>query len=333
MKIVYHVVSAASLAVLLSACAGGGGTPMPTSPGVVGNMQPANPADITRLPAAQQPSTHHSNPAVGKLIAGQVPVMLFGSLFQQGKFIYETADGKLYPLTGLSDPFIPASSGASTTLTPNVITPRVTENGDKFVVCCDSHGSSFAPGYLGDADGSWGNLRYGVWITPSGDVDLFYGGREAEVARMQGAAANGGVPTGKATYEVFAFRAANGQITASTHDTARNSSQRSFLTVNFNTSKVGGSILGNANFGDSIVFNDVNLTGNTFSGSVNSGSATGSVNGGLFGSPTWNGPSGHMIGGRATFSGRSELDSVFGGTVPDRSRWDATSTSTDLNPL
>ena len=69
--------------------------------------------------------------------------------------------------------------------------------------------------------------------------DLFAGGILANTADMQkrnGATA----PTGKATYEVWAFRVKDGSVVASSYNTDTNPAKRvnSLLTVNFNTGKL-----------------------------------------------------------------------------------------------
>ena len=152
----------------------------------------------------------------------------------------------------------------------------------------------------------------------------------ADMQKRGGATA----PTGKATYEVWAFRVKNGSVVASSYNTDSNPARRvnSLLTVNFNTGKVGGTIKGNADFGADIDFNDVTVNGNTFSGTASSGGVSGQVNGGFYGKSGWYNPAGTEIGGKVTFSGNRSLDSVFGGSATDPRR-DPNSTATDLTPV
>lgn len=330
----------ASLAAVLSACAGGGGVQFPSAPAVMPPVKALSPSDVKPLQGQNknQPVAYHSNPAVGTLKAENIPVVNTFGTNHYDKFIYETADGRKYPLLAQSNVFAP-TSGVNTTRLPTEVHMSATPEGDRFIVCCDNGSSRFAPGYVGDHGSSYSNpggMRYGVWMTQAGAVDMFYGGTPATAAEMLGAAKNGGTPTGKATYEVLAFRVRNGKTYASTHDTDRThngatTQARSLLTVNFNSNKVGGTIRGNTDFGDDIVFGNVSVNGNRFSGDVTSGSAAGQVEGGFFGNKGYYNPSGGYIGGRATFSGNGELDSVFGGSM--RGRGNDSYTGTDTDPL
>lgn len=344
MKLILKTVSAASLAAVLGACAGGGGVSLPTEVVPMSKLPSVDPAVHVPVPEAQQPVAHHSNPALGKLVVAEGPTGFNGS--QRKAFYYVTADGKYYPLLAGSAPFVPTDNNASDKRVPTKVSARETVDGDRLVVCCEGYSATFAPGYLGDADKGWSydpnggsGVRYGVWISRSGQVDMFYGGSPATVSKMQGANAdNNYTPTGKATYEVLAFRVRNGGVVASTHDNDKahgnpSTTSRSLLTVNFSHNRIGGVIRGNADFGDDIVFEDVAVVGgNGFSGSVRSGAQAGQVEGNFYGRAGWSSslPAGGYIGGKATFAGNSELDSVFGGGVV---RKDEKYSGDDVNPM
>lgn len=341
MKLILKTVSAASLAAVLGACAGGGGVSLPTEVVPMSKLGAADPSVHVLLPSAEQPTSHHSNPAVGKLVAaGKWIPYDWGGGRTDKRFFYQTADGQLYPLLAGSDPFVPWGEHDSDKRVPTQVKMRATEAGDRLVVCCDGYSSAFTPGYIGDADSTSKNsgVRYGVWISRSGQVDMFYGGYPATVSKMQGANADSNyTPTGKATYEVLAFRVRNGGVVASTHDNDKahdnpSTTSRSLLTVNFSHNRIGGVIRGNADFGDDIVFEDVAVVGgNSFSGSVRSGGQAGQVEGNFY-APYFNYrlPAGRYIGGKATFAGNSELDSVFGGGMV---RKDEKYSGDDVNPM
>lgn len=335
MKLILKTVSAASLAAVLGACAGGGGAHIPASPAVPPKLSALDASNVQPLQGsysghnfnAAQPVSSHSNPAVGALKAVSLPkeVLLNVYFDRKNVFIYETADGKQYALLANGNPFVPTSAVIASVAPPRVRMTE-TEAGNKFIVCCDQfYSNKFIPGRVGDHED--GGMRYGVWISASGRVDMFYGGTPAIPAQMLGASGNGGVPRGKATYEVAAFRVRDGQAVMSTHDVG-NTANRSLLTVNFNSRKMGGTILGNAEFGDNIVFGDVSVDGASFSGSATSAGVSGQVEGSFYGR---NHTTGSYIGGRAVFNGRNDLDSVFGGNI--RGRGQASYIGDDVNHL
>lgn len=317
-----HLILSLSVAAALAGCAGNGGVTIPDGTAPVPPLMPADPSKILG------PATSGDTPTVFQTGSGQLRYvswnqMMFGQSFPTDKFIYRAPDGKDYAFDGFTNPpnfsgrFVPDKTQ------PTKITPQSTPEGNKLLVCCEGFDSNLPAGYLTAT-------RYGVWIG-NGQIDMFAGGIAAPVADMQ--KRNGATtPTGKATYEVWAFRVKDGSVTASTYNPA-DASKRSLLTVNFNTGKVGGTIKGNADFGADINFRDVTLSGNTFSGSVTSGGVDGQVSGGLFGKKGYYGPAGTEIGGKITFGSNQSLNSVFGGSVPQRSYRDENSTSNDLTPL
>lgn len=169
MKLILKTVSAASLAAVLSACAGGGGAHIPNSPTVPPKLSALNPSDIQPMQGhnKQQPEVSHSNSAVGRLKVANVPVLTWFGSARNDKFIYQTADGKQYALLRQDNLFIPTGA-FNATLTPTKVRMSETESGDKFVVCCDDTSRAAIPSYVGDhsalSAGSGGGMRYGVWI-------------------------------------------------------------------------------------------------------------------------------------------------------------------------
>ena len=323
-----HLILSLSVAAALAGCAGNGGVTIPdgTAP-----VPPLTPADSSKIlgPAStgETPTTFQTGNGQLRYVSW-AGVDFWGAPSTENKFIYQAPNGKSYAFDGFTDP--PKFSGrfVPDKTQPNRFEPQTSSDGNKLLVCCEKADSYFPAGYLK-------YVRYGAWIGADGQTDLFAGGILANTADMQkrdGATA----PTGKATYEVWAFRVKNGSVVASSYNTDTNPARRvnSLLTVNFNTGKVGGTIKGNADFGADIDFNDVTVNGNTFSGTASSGGVSGQVDGGFYGKRGYYDyePAGTEIGGKVTFSGNRSLDSVFGGTATDTRR-DRNSTATDLTPV
>lgn len=332
---------------LLAACAGGGSVNAPdTLPGAQLRTQPqlavgsaiadfANEGTITKIgtPTPWQMSEGSSgslnhyrpgsiewrywrevswNPAR----SGYVTEPLY-----QNVYAYTTPEGKTYHFTALANP--QSNTGHAVTQTQNPtkhLMQPLADNGGKIIACCENGSAGFPPGYLSHS-------RFGAWLSPAGEVRFFNGGVLADPAAMLGAAQNGGTPTGKATYEVLGIRVRDGAAVTSSHDTASRSN--SLLTVNFNTGRLGGTILGNADFGGDIRFENVRVNGNAFGGTAVSENVSGQVVGNFFGTAGYRNPAGSEIGGQVRF-GNAALDAVFGGSAIKQ---DANDTSTDLTPL
>ena len=312
-----------SAATVLAGCAGGSGVAIPDTVSALPNLKPVEADRITPATGGDAATSLHTGG--GRLENVHLryvhPTLRWD--MDDDKLIYEAPDGKRYSFTdGFTDPLVPSPSFAQNPNAPTKHAPQPTGSGGKLIACCEQNSGTTPAAYVN-------SMRYGVWFGADGTVDLFAGGIPAPVADMQHAAGHTS-PTGKATYEVWAFRAKDGLATSSSWN-VRDPNIRSLLTVNFNTGKVGGTIKGNADFGPDIAFGDVNVSGNTFGGSVTSGGTAGRVDGGFYGKSGWYDPAGSEIGGKITFGGNSSLNSSFGGSMVGSDKDDLT--STDLNPV
>ena len=250
------------------------------------------------------------------------------------EILYQAPDGKYYDF-GTYNTLIMPSSSTSARVLPNSHPMQPLDSGGKMIACCTNQTST------GMNALRLKSMQFGAWMSPSKTVSLFAGGTPAPTDTLQGVD-TAGRPTGKATYEVIGLRVKNDRAVTSSYETRYspyNTGQvvtGSFLTVNFNTGKLGGTIIGNADFGDSIEMRDVNVNGNQFSGTASSGGHTGQVSGGLFAkeerfySGTLEHPSGGEIGGTVNFGSNSPLNASFGGT---RREYNAADTSTDTSHL
>lgn len=248
--------------------------------------------------------------------------------------VYKTPDGKYYQFGNFNTPIVPDySSPSKQFLTSHEM--QATEDSGKIFACCDSYHTDRP------AIDMRGTMYYGAWISPKGEASLFAGGSLADAAYMQGGSEAKGVK-GKATYDVWGIRVKDGKVVSSSY-TPKNPHNAdaptviSQLTVNFNTGKLGGEIIGNKDFGSSVIMKDVNVNGNKFSGTATSGEATGQVEGAFFGAHRKSYYSGGIseyggksIGGTVKFDGNKALDTAFGGT---RTAIDTETKSTDLTPL
>lgn len=142
---------------------------------------------------------------------------------------------------------------------------------------------------------------------------------------------------GKTTYEVWAVRVRNGNIVTSTYDPGKSSGSSektapklSLLTANFNTNKLGGTILGNADYGPDVVMKDVGINGVDFSGTAESDGKNGKVEGKFFGQFKGGDKTEVSIGGKVTFDADKSLDTVFGGVENSSDR---NTTDTSLTPV
>lgn len=311
-------------ALALSACAGGGTIAKPdVFKPTIAMLKSFNPAvgneDGSASPLSTlQPVTAQSAFG-GKLVSYEITANNGYGVETKSYFGYRTADGKIYIFDKLSNPATLGSFSPDLTM-PTRHEMQPTDNGGKVLVCCANNalGSSYN-------DIAVDNMRFGVWANAQGQSELFVGGKVAPAADLQGVVDNGSPSaTGKATYYVLAMRAGgNGEVVTSSYRPSAWGSTKtpiySQITVNFNTQKVGGTILGNQDFGDDITLNG-SLNGTKISGIATSGSLTGQFDAQLYGTQekgwfSWSTPTpgGSEIGGVVRFNGRGDLDAVFGG--------------------
>lgn len=313
----------------LVACSGGGSVNEPTTLAPIPILEPIDPASIKGNPKAIE--TYHTNSNNhGKL----VDYVKKGYRKDINTFYYQAEDDKLYEFNSYTDPF-QKSSGTKdlTVLSQQIAQPTV--SGGKLFACC-SRNSSYHDAF------QLNSLYYGAWIADNNN-DLFVGGVKADPSQLQREKNSVDTkPTGKATYYVVALRIKDQNPVLSNYrpvsrylssEERQKIFQVSKITVNFNTNKVGGTIVGNADFGADIQFKDVNLTGVDFSGSVTSDGYSGNVKGSLYGN------GGSEIGGVASFEHHSELNSAFGGSLgksltnPRKQLLDTSKMLMDLEPL
>lgn len=326
-----HLILSLSVAAALAGCAGGSGVAKHDVAVTIPTLRAVDPSKI--LDVARDGS---DNPIpYVSLHTGSGGRVQYSKLRYQdpnnpweneeNKFIYVTPDGRKYSFeNGFTGPVFADHRGEQDTNVPNRHSPQPTDNGGKLFACCEEQNDDFTPSSLTAT-------RYGAWISPLGQADLFVAGVPAKLGDMQGASSShDGRPTGKATYTVWALRVRDGHVVSSSHNN-EDRNIRSLITVNFNTGKVGGTIKGNADFGSDIHLNNVDVNGTSFSGSATSGGVNGQVEGRFFGKS--NARYNSEIGGKITFDGNRSLDSVFAGRTASGSARNANDRSTDLTPL
>ncbi|QEY26087.1 Slam-dependent surface lipoprotein [Neisseria zalophi] len=324
---------ALALPFLLAACAGGGKVEPPK---VLAERPVLESLDIT----AKNVKKHDDNKSFVSVTNNGGAVEKYAVTTQEKSswsdavydvtnnvYVYKTPDGKYYQFNNFNTPMVPDYATPDKSMR-TIHEMQSTRDGGKFFACCTA-ASNQTPGIDFKED-----LYFGAWISPTGESHLFAGGKVADPAYMQGgSAAEIGGLKGKATYHVWGIRTKGDQVVSSTYSPT----DVSKITVNFNTGKLGGEILGNKNFGDSVVMQDVNVQGNRFSGTARSGNATGAVDGAFYGAHSvsyWTGKideyAGRSIGGIVKFDGNKDLDTAFGGR---RRAIDANYQGTDLKPL
>ncbi|MDO1508784.1 MULTISPECIES: Slam-dependent surface lipoprotein [unclassified Neisseria] len=320
------------LPVVLAACAGGGHVGIPNTVVPVPTLSALNPQDpnvIGPTEGLKMETFNANSETSGKVVSWKIKEKnIFGELMPQDRLAYQTPDGKVYVFNTYTNPILPDSFHPDKNLRTKH-DMQVTDNGGKLFACCEN-GQIQYPATRVDA------VRYGAWIDKNGKADLFVGGILADATKMQGAKEeNKFSPTGKATYEVWALRVKNGGVVSSSYrpnNFPKKDGVQSLLTVNFNTGKLGGTIIGNSDFGADIRFEDVSVQGNHFSGSASSGGVAGKVEGAFYGTGGYRRPHGDQIGGKIVFDKDRSLNSVFGGATNNSMRR-PDDTSKDLNPV
>lgn len=182
-------------------------------------------------------------------------------------------------------------------------------------------------------------MKFGAWIGPNGEIDLFAGG--FPVGKTPPPAWGTYTPEtagkGKITYQVWGIRVKDGQFVTSSYTPPKGSSFTgytntpvlSFITANFNSNKLAGKIIGNSDYGPDVEITDAKINGLTFSGDATSGGKTGKLEGKFFGkfNSSW-GNADTSIGGKITFKDDRSLDTVFGGVSYEKKLEDNSDTST-----
>ena len=248
------------------------------------------------------------------------------------QYVYQTPSGNYYNISSYSDPIVPSYSSPSYALRTRHEGQPLSEGGKLFVCCSNSGQFINAPATKQD------HLKFGAWINADGTADLFVGGKPVGTAKPSWSTpSDSTVAKGKTTYEVWAVRVRNGNIVTSTYEPGKSfgSSEKtapklSLLTANFNTNKLGGTILGNADYGPDVVMKDVGINGVDFSGTAESDGKNGKVEGKFFGQFNGGYKTEVSIGGKVTFNADKSLDTVFGG-VENSSDRDTTDKS--LTPV
>ena len=329
MKINISAISAAT-SLILTACAGGGASE-PKVPVSIPTAQPIANVKLSGESSAIQTINTLSGKG-GSLREAEVEVTTsWGYSYPEKQYVYQTPSGNYYNISSYSDPIVPDSFSPSYALRTRHEGQPLSEGGKLFVCCSSSGQFTYAPATKHD------HLKFGAWISADGAVDLFVGGKPVGTAKPSYyTPSDSTVAKGKTTYEVWAVRVRNGNIVTSTYEPKKSSElsektapKLSLLTANFNTNKLGGTILGNADYGPDVVMKDVGINGVDFSGTAESDGKNGKVEGKFFGQ--FNGDQSEVsIGGKVTFDADKSLDTVFGGV---KNSSDRDTKDTSLTPV
>ena len=329
MKIKVPAISAAAT-LILTACAGGGASE-PKVPVAIPTAQ-----SIANIKLSDESSSIQTlNTLSGKggsLHEAELEVKTSWGSYPDKQYVYQTPSGNYYNISSYSDPIVPSYSSPSYALRTRHEGQPLSEGGKLFVCCSNSGQFINAPATKQD------HLKFGAWISSDGTADLFVGGKPVGTAKPSYyTPSDSTVAKGKTTYEVWAVRVRNGNIVTSTYDpgkssgsSEKNTPKLSLLTANFNTNKLGGTILGNADYGPDVVMKDVGINGVDFSGTAESDGKNGKVEGKFFGQFKGGHPTEVSIGGKVTFDADKSLDTVFGGVENSSDR---NTTDTSLTPV
>ena len=330
MKIKVPAISAAAT-LILTACAGGGASE-PKVPVAIPTAQPIANVKLTDESSSIQTINTLSGKG-GSLHEAELKVKdLWGDYTPSKQYVYQTPSGNYYNISSYSDPIVPDSFSPSYALRTRHEGQPLSEGGKLFVCCSSSGQFTYAPATKHD------HLKFGAWISSDGTADLFVGGKPVGTAKPSYyTPSDSKEAKGKTTYEVWAVRVRNGNIVTSTYDPGKSSGSSektapklSLLTANFNTNKLGGTILGNADYGPDVVMKDVGINGVDFSGTAESDGKNGKVEGKFFGQFKGGDKTEVSIGGKVTFDADKSLDTVFGGVENSSDR---NTTDTSLTPV
>ncbi len=329
MKIKVPAISAVAT-LILTACAGGGASE-PKVPVAIPTAQPIANIKLSDESSAIKTINTLSGKG-GSLHEAELEVKASWGSYTDKQYVYQTPSGNYYNISSYSDPIVPSSFSPSYNLRTRHEGQPLSEGGKLFVCCSNSGQFINAPATKQD------HLKFGAWISSDGTADLFVGGKPVGTAKPSWSTpSDSTVAKGKTTYEVWAVRVRNGNIVTSTYEPGKSfgSSEKtapklSLLTANFNTNKLGGTILGNADYGPDVVMKDVGINGVDFSGTAESDGKNGKVEGKFFGQFNGGYKTEVSIGGKVTFNADKSLDTVFGG-VENSSDRDTTDKS--LTPV
>lgn len=328
MKINISAISAAT-SLILTACAGGGASE-PKVPVSIPTAQPIANIKLSDESSAIKTINTLSGKG-GSLREAEVEVKTSWGSYTDKQYIYQTPSGNYYNISSYSDPIVPSYSSPSYVVRTRHEGQPLSEGGKLFVCCSSSGQFTDAPATKQD------HLKFGAWINADGTADLFVGGKPVGTAKPSYyTPSDSTVAKGKTTYEVWAVRVRNGNFVTSTYEpknpyksSEKTAPKLSLLTANFNTNKLGGTILGNADYGPDVVMKDVGINGVDFSGTAESDGKNGKVEGKFFGQ--FDGDKTEVnIGGKVTFDADKSLDTVFGGVKNDDDR---NTTDTSLTPV
>lgn len=328
MKINISAISAAT-SLILTACAGGGASE-PKVPVSIPTAQPIANIKLSDESSAIKTINTLSG-KVGSLHEAELEVKTSWGSYTDKQYVYQTPSGNYYNISSYSDPIIPSYSSPSYVVRTRHEGQPLSEGGKLFVCCSSSGQFTDAPATKQD------HLKFGAWINADGTADLFVGGKPVGTAKPSYyTPSDSTVAKGKTTYEVWAVRVRNGNFVTSTYEpqnpyksSEKTAPKLSLLTANFNTNKLGGTILGNADYGPDVVMKDVGINGVDFSGTAESDGKNGKVEGKFFGQ--FDGDKTEVnIGGKVTFDADKSLDTVFGGVKNDDDR---NTTDTSLTPV
>ena len=329
MKIKVSAISAAA-SLILTACAGGGASE-PKVPVAIPTAQPIANIKLSDESSAIKTINTLSGKG-GSLHEAELEVKTSWGSYTDKQYVYQTPSGNYYNISSYSDPIVPSYSSPSYALRTRHEGQPLSEGGKLFVCCSNSGQFINAPATKQD------HFKFGAWINADGTADLFVGGKPVGTAKPSWSTpSDSTVAKGKTTYEVWAVRVRNGNIVTSTYEPGKSfgSSEKtapklSLLTANFNTNKLGGTILGNADYGPDVVMKDVGINGVDFSGTAESDGKNGKVEGKFFGQFNGGYKTEVSIGGKVTFDADKSLDTVFGGVENSSDR---NTTDTSLTPV
>ena len=328
MKIKVPAISAATT-LILTACTGGGASE-PKVPVAIPTAQPIANIKLSDESSAIKTINTLSRKG-GSLHEAELEVKTSWGSYPDKQYVYQTPSGNYYNISSYSDPIVPSYSSPSYALRTRHEGQPLSEGGKLFVCCSSSGQFTDAPATKQD------HLKFGAWINADGTADLFVGGKPVGTAKPSYyTPSDSTVAKGKTTYEVWAVRVRNGNFVTSTYEpknpyksSEKTAPKLSLLTANFNTNKLGGTILGNADYGPDVVMKDVGINGVDFSGTAESDGKNGKVEGKFFGQ--FDGDKTEVnIGGKVTFDADKSLDTVFGGVKNDDDR---NTTDTSLTPV